>query len=116
VADRDRRWAGPGHANSRARLCLWGRVKETVGEKTGEREGGTAQLPITGRSVTRPFIPPSVKGLPVSSRSVLSESARGGGALFVFASVIIKRVEVGLASSVILLFALFDDGTLPVSA
>jgi hypothetical protein len=37
-----------------------------------------------------------------------------GAALFVFASVIVNRVEVGLASSVILLFALFDDGTLPV--
>jgi hypothetical protein len=39
-----------------------------------------------------------------------------GGALFVFASVIVNRVEVGLASSVILLFALFEDGTLPVGA
>jgi hypothetical protein len=35
---------------------------------------------------------------------------------FVFASVIVTRVEVGLASSVILLFALFEDGTLPVGA
>jgi hypothetical protein len=32
------------------------------------------------------------------------------------ACVIVDRVEVGLASSVILLFALLDDGTLPVGA
>ena len=77
---------------------------------------GPAQLPLTGCSVNRPFILPSVKRRPVSSRNVFSEPARRGGALFVFASVIVNRVEVGLASSVILLFALFEDGTLPVGA
>jgi hypothetical protein len=44
----------------RSRHCLWGR------EEGGQR-GTPAQLPITGHSVNRPFIAPSVKRRPVSS-------------------------------------------------
>jgi hypothetical protein len=66
------------------------------------------RLPITGDSGNRPFIAPSVKRRPVSSGNGIFGTPRRGGALVVFASVIVNLVEVGLASSVILLFALFE--------